>query len=250
MNEIDANSLLLQLNLTEYEAKTLTALFKLREAEAPQLSRIAQVPKTRVYDVLDRLIKRGLVIEIYGRPKKYRAIDAGKVFELLINEKRVELKKIEERTKKLKDFISIEAKGESVEKVMKVKDKNDFMRILAQEISSAKNSVVAFTNLGKDYNLVNESLKNLATKNVEIRLIGKIGEEAKKVAKEYNELGIGIKEFEHGMHAYILDGKKVILALSDLNLEKPEYHFTIWPKNKPMSEALQGYFEQLWSKVK
>jgi len=54
MQEYDVNVFLERLGLTEYEAKTLSALFRLKEAEAPEVSRSAQVPKTRVYDVLDR----------------------------------------------------------------------------------------------------------------------------------------------------------------------------------------------------
>ena len=70
--------LLEKLGLTEYEAKTLGTLFNLREAEAPQISRTAQVPKTRVYDVLEKLIQRRLIIEIKGRPKLYRAVEPQK----------------------------------------------------------------------------------------------------------------------------------------------------------------------------
>ena len=64
------HELLKQLGLTEYESKTLNTLFQLKEEKAPEISRDAQVPKTRVYDVLDGLVKKGLVIEIQGRPKK------------------------------------------------------------------------------------------------------------------------------------------------------------------------------------
>ena len=91
MNGSEVTTLLENLGLTEYEAKTLASLFRLKETEAPEISRSAQVPKTRVYDVLDRLVKRGLIIEIYGRPKKYRVIDAEDVFKGLLNSKKMKL---------------------------------------------------------------------------------------------------------------------------------------------------------------
>lgn len=97
MNETEINRLLEQLGLTEYEAKTLNTLFKLKEAEAPEVSSRAQVPKTRVYDVLDRLTKKNLIIEISGRPKKYKVVDPAKVFDELLGKKREELGQLEKK---------------------------------------------------------------------------------------------------------------------------------------------------------
>ena len=82
MNGSATYNLLEKLGLTEYEAKTLNTLFTLRESQAPTISRTAQVPKTRVYDVLEKLIAKDLIIEIKGRPKLYRAIDAEKEIEV------------------------------------------------------------------------------------------------------------------------------------------------------------------------
>ncbi len=250
MNEVEVNALLEQLGLTEYEAKTLTALFRLRESEAPEVSRIAQVPKTRVYDVLDRLTKRKLVIEIYGRPKKYRVVDAETVFGELLAQKKAEIAHLEQKANQIKELIAITNGGdESTEKVMKVKDKFDFMRILAQEIDQAKEQVVAFTGLDKEHVHLRDAIKNAAKKNVKVRLISRIPNEVKKLAKEYTDAGVDLRELEHGMHAYLIDGKKVILAISDFNQEKPEYHFTIWNNNKPMVTALNHYFDACWAKA-
>src|SRR3989344_3709033 len=102
MQEYEVNTFLEKLGLTEYEAKTLSALFNLHEAEAPEISRLAQVPKTRVYDVLDRLTKKNLIIEIHGRPKRYMSIEPEKVFASLIEGKRKELHDLEKRAKHIK----------------------------------------------------------------------------------------------------------------------------------------------------
>jgi len=239
-----------QLGLTEYEAKTMNALFKLKEAEAPEVSRSAQVPKTRVYDVLDRLTKRGLIIEIYGRPKKYRTVEAEGVFNELISRKKKELDGLEAKASQIKLSFDSPRKGDTAEKVMKVKDKFDFMRILAQEIDSANESVIAFTGLGDSHKFLKSPIVNAAGKNVDVRLMSKLSKDEAKLAKEYSESGISLKDFDHGMHAYVIDGKKVIMALSDFAQDKPEYHFTIWPDNRPMAKLLQNHFDQCWKKAK
>lgn len=247
MEEASVNSLLGRLGLTEYEAKTLVALMKSKETEAPDISRLAQVPKTRVYDVLDRLIKRKLVIEIFGRPKKYRVVDAKDVFNLLLKQKHDELNELEETANELvQSFESAEEIDESLEKVMKVKDRHDFLRILGQEIDSAQEQVVAFTHLDKEHGILKESLKKARGKKVNVKVLSSVPKEVAAVAKELSDSGVELKDLDHGMHAYVIDGKKVIMALSDFRREKPEYHFTIWPNNKQMANVLGHYFEKCW----
>src|SRR3989344_3070067 len=105
MPEYEVNLFLEKLGLTEYEAKTLSSLFELKEAEAPQISRNAQVPKTRVYDVLDRLTKRSLIIEVSGRPKKYRVVEPQKVFDRLIEDKKKEIESLVEKAEAFKKTV-------------------------------------------------------------------------------------------------------------------------------------------------
>lgn len=250
MVEMDAKTLLEGLGLTEYEAKTLDALFRLAEAEAPEISRRAQVPKTRVYDVLDRLTKKGLIIEIYGRPKKYKVVEAGSVFSKLIEEKKAELAGLEHSAERIRGMLSGSAAEDTCERVMKVKDRSDFMRILGQEIDTARNSVVVLADLRKEHNIIKTHVKNALDRNIELRLISRISEESKRLAKEFSDYGVKMRECEHGMHAYVIDGKKVVLSLSDFSQERPEYHFTIWPENRPLAEAITNYFNECWKKGK
>jgi len=140
------HDLLEKLGLTEYESKTLNSLFNLQEAKAPEISREAQVPKTRVYDVLDRLVEKELVIEIQGRPKKYRSVEPDKALKKLVENRKLEINDLETKALRLKDsWIQGTMNEDKGEKVMKVKDKHDFIRILAQELKNAKTSIVGFT---------------------------------------------------------------------------------------------------------
>ncbi len=234
---------LADLGLTEYEAKTLSTLFKLKETEAPEISRIAQVPKTRVYDVLDRLTKKGLVIEIFGRPKKYRVVEPKEALDILVKRKKEEVKALEEKSTELKSLVEgFEGlQEEDGEKVMKVKDKQDFNRILAQEIGNAKETVVAFSKLDEGNDTLKEALHNAIKKKISVKMVSK----SHPAARMLQDAGVLWKENDHGLNAYIIDGKKVILGLSDFSKQRPEYHFTIWNNNKAMANALQKYFDHV-----
>src|SRR3989344_4251605 len=233
-----------RLGLTEYEAKSLDTLLKLNEAFAPEISRNAQVPKTRVYDVLEKLIQKNLIIEIYGRPKKYKSIEAEKAVQILLEEKKTEVKELENNSLEiLKEFSPVQ-KISSTEKEMKVKNESDFFKILAQEIESAENSVYGFTKASKEE--LKESLEKAKSKKLEVKLIHK---SAISLAKEFEGQGIELMNSDHSLNAYLIDKKKVVLALTDFEKSSPEYHFTV-SENKHLSSMLSQYFESQWKNKK
>ena len=247
MTDSEVSNFLVELGLTEYEAKTLGTLFHVRESEAPEISRLAQVPKTRVYDVLERLMEKQLIIEISGRPKKYRVADPENVFTTLIEKKRTEIKNLEERADALKNqIISKNGFSKKGERVMKVKDKSDFYRIVAQEIGKATKSVHGFSDITHDHHHLSAAIKDAVKRDIEVKLISRIAESGQEIANSYLNQGVSIKDCAHNFHAFVIDGNRVVLGLSDFNESKPEYHFTIWDDNKPMANALMLYFNQCW----
>ncbi|MFB6139906.1 MAG: TrmB family transcriptional regulator [Halosimplex sp.] len=60
------------LGLTEYEATALRELLTLGRTTAPNLAEATDIPKARIYGVLDSLSDRGFVRIIPGRPKEYQ----------------------------------------------------------------------------------------------------------------------------------------------------------------------------------
>ncbi len=236
--------LLTKLGLTEYEAKALDTLFKLKEAEAPTISRTAQVPKTRVYDVLEKLINKRLLIEIKGRPKLYRAIEPSKAIDVLVLTKKSQLNELEKEATEVKEnLILTEGEDEGGEKVMKVKDKQDFERILGQELLKATKTIHGLTEITEEHGIIQEALKRACDKNVTIKLLNSY---PTKKLKEYGE----IKHLNHGLNAFIIDGKKVVLAISDFKKDKPDYNFTIMNDHQPMASALTHYSQSHWENAK
>ena len=69
----DTSRLLEQLELTEYESLALEHLFSLGRTTAPNLAEVTDIPKARIYGVLDSLADKGYVKVIPGRPKKYQS---------------------------------------------------------------------------------------------------------------------------------------------------------------------------------
>ncbi|HLC73609.1 MAG TPA: helix-turn-helix domain-containing protein, partial [Candidatus Nanoarchaeia archaeon] len=61
-------------NLNIYEVKIWTALLSRGISTAGELSDISEVPRSRSYDVLETLEKKGFVIMKLGKPIKYIAV--------------------------------------------------------------------------------------------------------------------------------------------------------------------------------
>lgn len=72
--ESEALQLLQELGLTEYEARCFVALTKVSTGTAKDVSQISDIPRSRVYDTVERLERRGLVEVQQSDPREYRAV--------------------------------------------------------------------------------------------------------------------------------------------------------------------------------
>src|SRR3989344_1562065 len=68
-------------NLNLYEVRIWTALLSRGVSTAGELSNIGHVPRSRAYDVLESLEKKGFVVMKLGKPIKYIAVEPGEVVE-------------------------------------------------------------------------------------------------------------------------------------------------------------------------
>ena len=70
----EAADALEQLGLTEYEARCFVALTKLPHGTAKEVGEVADVPRSRVYETMDRLQNRGLVEIQKGEPQTFQSV--------------------------------------------------------------------------------------------------------------------------------------------------------------------------------
>src|SRR3989344_3437237 len=70
-----------EFGLNSYESKLWTALLSRGISTAGELSDIANVPRSRSYDVLESLEKKGFIIMKLGKPIKYIAVPPEEVME-------------------------------------------------------------------------------------------------------------------------------------------------------------------------
>lgn len=86
MDAAAAAELLQELGLTEYEARAYVAVLAQPGGPAAAIARAAGIPRPRIYDILDRLSRRGFVVRTSGRRTAYRAVPTDEVLARLRHE--------------------------------------------------------------------------------------------------------------------------------------------------------------------
>ncbi|MEM3207769.1 MAG: helix-turn-helix domain-containing protein [Halobacteria archaeon] len=79
---------LLDLGLTEYQAKVYLALLKAGAATASQLTSLCDVPRTRIYPTMEQLHEKGLANVLPETPIRYRPVPIGDYLERRAREMR------------------------------------------------------------------------------------------------------------------------------------------------------------------
>lgn len=86
MSEAEAVESLVELGLRTYEAQCFVALTQLSDGTAKEISRVADVPQSRVYDVVEDLHRLGLVDVQESEPRRYSAVSVDTARERLRQE--------------------------------------------------------------------------------------------------------------------------------------------------------------------
>lgn len=63
-----------RLGLTEYEARCFVALTRLPHGTAKEIGKVADIPRSRVYETMDRLQEKGLVELQEGEPRTFQSV--------------------------------------------------------------------------------------------------------------------------------------------------------------------------------
>jgi len=92
-------------DLNLYEAKVWTALLSRGVSTAGELSNISDVPRSRTYDILESLEKKGFIVMKIGKPIKFVALKPVEVVERV---KRNLLMNAQEKSKRLEELKSDE----------------------------------------------------------------------------------------------------------------------------------------------
>lgn len=249
--------------LNLYEAKIWTALLSRGVSTAGELSEISNVPRSRAYDILESLEKKGFIVMKLGKPIKYVAVKPSEVVE---RTKKVVKQNADNKVDKLNDL-----KGGDLLEELNLLHKNGIEYIEPSDLSGAlrgrsnlymhletmmKNAKTNIDLMTTAEGIVRkvESLKGtlsaLAKKGVKIRVATQVTPES---AEALNELA-QFCEVRHvdkiSSRFCIVDNKELLFMLLNDKEVHPSYDTGIWVTTPYFASALSDLFSHSWNDMK
>lgn len=248
-----------KLNL--YEVKLWLALLARGHSTAGELSDMAGVPRSRAYDILESLERKGFVMVKLGKPIKYMAVPPEQVVERV--KKRIQDRSAEfiETLDKLKSADTMKQLKNLFEHGIELIDPTELSAAIKGRhnlhdhvetmMRDAKEEIVIYANTTElerlaVYHLT--TLKEVAKKGVKIRIITTVTPESAENAKILAD----IAEIRHSpdVHAkfYLIDSNEVLFHMIPEDQIHPTYDTAIWVQAPLFATALGDLFDHAWNK--
>ncbi len=246
--------------LNSYEGKLWVALLSRGVSTAGELSDISNVPRSRAYDVLESLEKKGFVIVKVGKPIKYIAVSPSEVVERV---KKKVLEEADERNKILSNLKGSDILDELNTlhtegiKLVDPTDKSGVFRgrdkvyeHLLALIKKAQKNITLMTSkdgLERKSQILSNSLKKAAKNGVEIK-ISVPNSTTKEAVKEMSKFATikTIKTGKDNARFCIIDNQEILFFLTDDKNVHKSYDSAVWIEAPHFVNYLNSLFEKEW----
>jgi len=216
------------IGLSEYESKVYLSLIDLGTVSARKLSLNCDVPRTKVYGTLKKLIDYGLVVEMLGHPKQFAPANPGESFNTILTitkEKATDfdqiIRRLDEIHEKRKEKIGPH------QKIVWFLDKDHNIKGKCNEIirQSEEELKILTTEDGLEilFNAAHRLLDEMQESGVEIKLYSPLDPKVNPLARELSYI-YQVKQVEVDTPILFInsDNKRFMLAkLTPRGSEKP-----------------------------
>jgi len=247
--------------LNSYESKLWTALLSRGVSTAGELSDIASVPRSRSYDVLESLEKKGFIIMKLGKPIRYIAVPPGEVLERVRRkvhedaDRQTNLLENLKGSEVLNELISLHSKGidmvDPADLTGFLKGRDNIYHHLESMIKTATTSISLMTTeegLVRKGEILIPAMQKAKQKGVKIRIIAPKAKKNQKVWAQFK----GVADIKHTpiKSRYIIkDGKAVTLLILGDNVH-PSYDVGIITTAEFFAQSMEGMFNSIWQNSK
>lgn len=245
-------------SLNIYETKVWIALLSKGIASAGEIASISGVPRSRTYDVLESLEKRGFAIVKIGKPLKYIAVKPTEVLEKM---KSVTLQEAQEKVKNLSSLKDT-TEYEELEKLHKsgifpiktheitgsLRGRSNIVSRLKELIQNAKKEIFITTSaldFEEKSRVLLPALEQAVKDNIKVKLAlaGPV-DKLKKIASKTT-----LKPFPTDSEArlYISDKSEILFMITS---EKADEEIAVWLNSPFFAQSLAVLIDSNMKKVK
>jgi len=242
--------------LNVYETKVWLALLSKGISSAGEIAELSGVPRSRTYDVLESLEKRGFVIQKLGKPVKYIAVKPNVVIEKLKNnttkyaEEKIKTLANLKETREYEELEELHKSGiepiKNHELSTSIKGRSNLYIQMRDVMESAEKSVYIATSayeLLSKQKMFKDIFIKLKKRKVDIRVMISDNEnEAKKLTKKF---AVPIKTKNMNARFLISDKRELIFTIKPTNVHE-DFDYGVWINSEFFTNSLAYMFELAW----
>lgn len=250
------------IGLNLYERKIFVALLAKGVATAAEVSEIANVPRSRSYDILESLSEKGFVMVQPSKPIKYVALAPKEALERTKLNLRRKHDEMVDRIEKLKtspvvnELDTIYKEGlnlvQPTEMTGTLKGRYIIDRQLRSAFKDAKRTIEIMTTEQGLNDLYSKHLRILKKANragVKLKVMAPFGDDS--VSKAFSQIGEIKKIARPKGRMAIIDGSNVLMALTDDNDTHETQDIAFWATSEHVVKTMMNpYYTTMWSKAK
>lgn len=247
-------------DLNLYEAKVWTALLSRGVSTAGELSNISDVPRSRTYDILESLEKKGFIVMKVGKPIKFIALKPEEVVErvkknlvVIANEKSKRLEKLK-GDEVLDELTSLYTNGvkfvEPSDLSGSLRGRQNMYNHLDMLIRGAEKAITIVTTaegLNRKLEALAPAFEKAKKRGVSIRIAAPIDETNIKVAKEISKHAEVRSANDLQARFAVVDSEQLMFMLLDDKSVHPNYDVAVWISTQFFAQALEQMFELAWN---
>ena len=250
-------------DLNVYECKIWTALLSRGISTAAELTDISNVPRSRSYDVLESLEKKGFVIMKLGKPIKYIVVNPE---EIILRLKKNIAKQTEEKITNLdkikegeifKYLNLLHDKGinfvQPADLSGAVRGRDNIYNHIETLLKNAKKSVTIVTS-SKGFIRKVEAfypiLLKLKKQRVEIRIAAPLNQETREILIKANKVAEVRNIDKINARFVIIDNKEIVFMVMNDEEVHSTYDVGIWVNTPYFANALENMFNTTWQNLK
>lgn len=230
-----------EFGLTKTEEKVYLALVRAGESNAADLIKKTQLHRTTVYDVLDRLIEKGVVsFVIKNKIKFYSSLDPSRFLDML-SEERAEIEKKQVLAKELISKIHSIEKQANVKSIAQIFLGANGKKAVMQDLINEGQDFIEFGAEGRFEDEMSTYTKQWAEqrrkKKIKAKLLFRKGIDVP--TWDLNEIKFVSQEYQSPA-ATIVYGNKVAIFID----EEPSLIILI--ESEKLAKSYRNYFNMLW----
>ena len=250
-------------DLNLYEVKVWTALLSRGTSTAGELSNISDVPRSRTYDILESLEKKGFIVMKIGKPIKFVALKPEEVVERVKKNLMVDAKEKTKRLETLKgdevleELTGLFTKGikfvEPSDLSGSLKGRQNLYNHLDMMVRDAEKTITIVTTaegLNRKLESLMPSLDKVKKRGVKVRIAAPIDKNNIEIARELKKVA-EVRNLENIKARFtIIDSNQLMFMLLDDEKFHPNYDVGVWINTEFFAQALEQMFELAWNEMK